>query len=408
MFKRNFSSYLACFAFALIVSVNIGYGQPSDIASEKVKIISLIESGKLAEADAATAGIIDLPDSNDKGQALQEIAGAYQQSGQFDKAIELCDYILKNWSKENFTIWAKMSLVLSQLGKSDINAANETTNSIVNECTNNPYFVWVLSIVSDGYCERRMNDNAYELRQIGIRKSPESIWGREMEILVLLNQGAYSISQKRLNSLTEDLNENSNLSEVVFRVGQEFCWKRKYSDAKGVFDRIQNLSDSSFKQKAKLWSVAANICALIRQNKDEEAASALSAMIKEFEKEGMLPEVVYRTAQEFEWTKGEVAAMSNQYNKSLSIYQQVLQSFSGSKYAKMSQDDCIRLKYRIDILSAIEKDAETEANAAIDKMSAEYAGRPELEGELYWFEGWCKDHQKLTMADSINKRRTQK
>ena len=408
MFKRNLSSYLACFAFTIIISVNICYGQPSDIASEKVQIISLIEAGKLAEADAAIAGIMDLPDSNEKGQALQEIAGAYQQSGQFDKAIELCDYIRKNWPKENFAIWAKMSLVLSQLGKGDINAANETTNSIVNDYTSSPNFVWVLSIVADGYCERRMNDNAYELRQIGIRKSPESIWGREMEILVLLNQGAYSISQKRLNSLTEDFNQNPNLSEVVFRAGQEFCWKRKYSEAKGVFDRIQNISDSSFKQRANLWSVAANTCALIRQNKDEEAALALSAMIKDFEKEDILPEVVYRSAQEFEWTKGEVAAMSNQYNKSLSIYQQVLQSFSGSKYAKMSQEDCTRLKYRIDILSAIEKDDETEANAAIDKMSAEYAGRPELESELYWLEGWCKDNQKLAMADNINKRRTQK
>jgi hypothetical protein len=37
-------------------------------------------------------------------------------------------------------------------------------------------------------------------------------------------------------------------------------------------------------------------------------------------------------------------------------------------------------------------------------MMAEYAGRPELEGELYWLEGWCRDNGKDTMADSIRRR----
>jgi tetratricopeptide (TPR) repeat protein len=355
------------------------------------------------------SGISDVfVEKSEQGHMLQMEAENQRQAEQYDKAIETSTLVMQVYKNEGYAIWAGLTMMKAQLQKGDVNSAQGTVTNITNDYANDPGFAQVISIAADAYCEQKMNDDAYNLRQIIIRRFPESIWGKQAEILVLLNQNAYSIAQKRLDALIEDFNQNTNLSEVVFRVGQEFCWKRKYSDAKGIFDRIQNISDSSFKQRANLWSVAANTCALIRQNKDEEAASDLSAMIKDFEKEQMLPEVVYRTAQEFEWTKGEVAAMSSQYNLSVSVYSQVLQSFSVSKYAKMSQEDCVRLKYRIDILSAIEKDNESEANAAIDKMTAEYAGRPELENELYWLEGWCRDNGKDGMADSINKRRSQK
>jgi tetratricopeptide (TPR) repeat protein len=135
MTKIKISPCPVCFVVLFIISAGISFGQPTDIDSAKMQIISLIEAGKLTEADAATTGIMDLPDSNDKGHALQEIASAYQQAKEYDKTIKICDYVLKNWPKENFAIWSKMSLFFSQLGKGDINAANETTKSIVNEYT---------------------------------------------------------------------------------------------------------------------------------------------------------------------------------------------------------------------------------------------------------------------------------
>jgi tetratricopeptide (TPR) repeat protein len=408
MFKRKISSYLACFAFVLIISFNVGYGQAADIDSLKSQIIPLIQSGKISEADSITAVIMDLPDSNDKGHALQEIASAYQQAKEYDKTIKICDYVLKNWPKENFAIWSKMSLFFSQLGKGDINAANETTKSIVNEYTNNPYYVWVLSIVADGYCERRMDDKAQEIRDIVIDKSPESIWGKETEILSLINQRGYSIAKRRINSLITDFNGNPDLPQIVFRIGQEYCWKRIYSEAKTVFDRlITDIPDNSFTQKARLWSATANVCSpLVRQGKDEEATAAISKLINDFEMESGLPEAVYRIGQEFEWSKGEVAGAGGaaNYNVSANIHRQLLQQFSKTPYGKQSYWDYKRLGHRINILTLIEKDDLTGAESAINEMAADLAGRPELAGEIQWIEMWSYDYQKYDLVNKLDER----
>ena len=408
MTNRSNSSYTVCFAVVLLIFTGIGQGQTTntsvDISQEKVQIISLINGGKLVEADSATAGIMDLPDSIDKGQSLQEIAGAYQQAGQFDKAITLCDYILKKWPNERFAVWAGIAMTLSQLGKGDVSAAEEMTKRIIADYSDNPDFPHALSIVADGYSGQNMYDKAQELREIVIDKSPESIWGKETEILSLINQKGYSIAKRRINSLITDFNGNPDLPEIVFHIGQEFCWKRRYSEAKDVFDRMNDLPNNAFTQKARLWSATANTCVLIRQGKDEEATTSISKLIKDFEMEAGLPEAVYRIGQEFEWSKGEVAAGAANYNASANIHRQLLQQFSKTPYGKQSYWDYKRLGHRINILTLIEKDNFTGADAAIDEMAADLAGRPELASEIFWLAMWSNEHQKYDRAKKLYER----
>jgi hypothetical protein len=232
-----------------------------------------------------------------------------------------------------------------------------------------------------------MDDKAQEIRDIVIDKSPESIWGKETEILSLINQRGYSI---------------------VFRIGQEYCWKRIYSEAKTVFDRlITYIPDNSFTQKARLWSATANVCSpLVKQGKDEEATAAISKLINDFEMESGLPEAVYRIGQEFEWSKGEVAGAGGaaNYNVSANIHRQLLQQFSNTPYGKQSYWDYKRLGHRINILTLIEKDDLAGADAAIEKMSSDLAARPELPAEIFWIELWSHEKHKDEIVNKLDER----
>jgi tetratricopeptide (TPR) repeat protein len=408
MTKRKNSFCSGGLVVALIIFVGIGYTKAANVIENieqtKSQILSFIEAGKLAEADAITAGIMDLPDSIDKGQAIQQIAGVYQKAGQFDRSIKLCDYVLKNWPREGFAVWAEMTLTLSQLGKGDTTTAKKTIERITNDYANDVNLPRVLFIIADSYAEKKMDTEAWKIRESIVDKSPESIYGAGMKALSLVNQKGYSIAQRRLNSLIADFNGNPDLPEMVFRIGQEFCWKRRYSEAKDAFDRMNDLPNNAFTQKARLWSATANTCALIRQSKDEEATASISKLIKDFEAEAGLAEAVYRIGQEFEWSKGELAASAANYNASANIHRQLLQQFSKTPYGKQSYWDYKRLGHRINILTLIEKDDAAGAEAAIEGMAADLAGRPELAGEIHWIEMWSNDHQKYEIVKKLDER----
>jgi tetratricopeptide (TPR) repeat protein len=148
----------------------------------------------------------------------------------------------------------------------------------------------------------------------------------------------------------------------------------------------------------------ANICALVRQGEDEQANAATDKLIKDFEGDAGLPEVVYRIGQQFEWSKGETASGSVQYNASANIYRRLLESSGQTSYGKMADRDYRRLLHRMNVLSLIEKGDYAGAEAAVDKMVSELAGKPELPDELSWMAAWCNDHHKYNVVDKLDKR----
>ncbi|MGA2171872.1 MAG: tetratricopeptide repeat protein [Sedimentisphaerales bacterium] len=369
---------------------------PLDIGSEKSQIVSFIAAGNLGEADSAVAEIMEMPASREKGHTLQQIAGAYQQAKQYDRAITLCDYVLKNWPNEDFAVWAGMSMALSQMDSKDFTAVEKTIERITNDCANDANLPWVLSIIADGYAANKMDDKARHLREVAIDKSPESIWGAEAQILSLINQRGYKVAQKRVNSLITDFNGNPNLSEMVFRIGQEFCWKHRYAEANDVFARFDT-------DKAKLWRQCAITCDFVRQGQDDQAAKALKKMNADFLNNPGLAEAMYRVGQELEWCKGEKAAGSREYVAATEAYKGVMQQFGSTATGKQADWDSRRLEARIAILDAIENNSPG-ADAAVDKMASELAGRPELADELSWMAAWCNDHQKYDMVDKLDRR----
>jgi tetratricopeptide (TPR) repeat protein len=375
-----------------------------DIGSKKSQIVSFIAAGNLSEADSAVAGIMEMPASREKGHTLQQIAGAYQQAKQYDRAITLCDYVLKNWPNEDFAVWAGMSMALSQMDKGDMKAVEKTTERIVNDCAGDVNLPWVLSIIADGYAANKMDDKARHLREVAIDKSPESIWGAEAQILSLINQRGYSVAQKRLNSMIADFNGNPNLSGMVFRIGQEFCWKHRYAEANNVFQlSAERCTLNAEKDKARLWAACAVTCNLVRQGQDEEAAKALKKMNADFLNNPGLAEAMYQVGRELEWCKGEKGAGSRAFVAATETYKRIIQQFSSTSTGKQADWDSRRLELRVAVLDAVENNSPG-AEAAVDKMASELAGRPELADELSWIAAWCNDHKKYEMVDKLDKR----
>ena len=411
---------LVAIAIIAIVLAGIGRGQPAatpaDIEQSKSQIISLVEAGKLAEADAAVDKIMALPTNRDKGAALQQIAWTYRNARQADpdKAITISDYVLKNWPKESFAVWAGMSMAISQIDKGNTADAEAITSRMIADYADNTDLAGALCVIADTYSWRRMYDRANRLYRLVIDKSADSssvvkshLGLARVEILELIGEKKFSLAQEKLDSMIVDFNDEPNLPTALFQAGQEFCWQHQYSESKDVFDHIKNLPDNSFTQQAKLWSARVNVCSLIGHAKDEDIIAGIDKLIKDFEGDAGLPEAVQWIGREYEWTKGAVAIedRTGWYDTPNSVYQKLMQQFSSTSYGRQAEWDQKRLTHRMTIFKLIQEPNQAATDAAIETMVAEFKGRPEVAGELRWVAwGYGEQPDKGPQAKQIYER----
>jgi len=420
-------------AFCLVIAFFAGIANTeatdsTSISQRKADITSLIAAGKLVEADAAVDKLIaDIPVSQGKGKTLQEMAAAFQNAGQADRAIKLCDYVLKNWPNEDFSVWAGMSMAISQIDKQDFTAAEGATERIIADYAGNADLPTALLIVADTYSWRKMFDRARGLYGIIIEKFPDSpeagharLGVAGVEVLSLIEEKNFASAQQKVDSLVADFKDNENLPQMLFRIGQTFCWQRRYDESQNAFDRIiKDFPTSSLVPQARLWQAKANVCAIIRQTlpatdsnaiqaTDEQVLAAVDAFLKDFETDAGLPEAMHWISQEYEWTKwapgGTDSENAKRYDVPNSVYQKLSQRFSQTYYGQRADWDSRRMAHRTKILTLMDKGDQIETDSAIEQMVTEFSGRPEVPGELCRIAIWYEQHNKFVKAGEIYER----
>jgi TolA-binding protein len=423
------SASVICLAAAFLFGIaNAEATDSTSISQRKVDITSLIAAGKLVEADAAVDKLIaDIPVSQGKGKTLQEIAAAFQNAGQADRAIKLCDYVLKNWPNEDFSVWAGMSLAISQIDKQDFMAAEGATERIIADYAGNEDLPTALCVIADTYSWRKMFDRARGLYGIIIEKFPDSpeagharLGVAGVEVLSLIEEKNFAPAQQKVDSMDADFKDNENLAQILFRVGQSFCWQRRYDESQNAFGRIiKDFPTSSLVPQARLWRARADVCAIIRrtlpaidsnaiQATDEEVLEAVDAFLKDFETDAGLPEAMHWISQEYEWTKwapgGGTSEDAKRYDTPNSVYQKLSQRFSQTDYGRRADWDSKRMAHRTKILTQMDKGDQKETDSAIEQMVAEFSGRPEVPGELCRIAIWYEQHNKFDKAGEIYER----
>ena len=360
----------------------------------------MVETGKLDDANAAVDKILVLPASRDKGAALQQIAGTYQNAGQADKAIELSDYVLKNWPKESFAVWAGMSMAISQVDKGNTANAEATTSRMIADYADNNDLPAALCVVADTYSWRKKFDKSEKLYAVIADKFPNSAVAAKARLAVVgvnalafIEDKDYSGAKGQVDLMLADFNNQPDLPPMLFRIGQEFSWQHRYTEAKDAFDyTADKSSDTSLSQQAKLWSARSNVCSLISKAADTEVVAAIDKLMSDFAGDAGLADAVYWIGKEYEWKKGTTINRIGWYDTPNSVYQKIMQEFSDTPYGQEAQWDQKRLAHRMKIFKLMQEPNQAATNAAIEAMTTDLKSRPELASELYWVACGYEEH----------------
>jgi tetratricopeptide (TPR) repeat protein len=288
--------------------------------------------------------------------------------------------------------------------------ADEAVDTLISDYNNNGNPASTLVNTASDYAWNRKYDGAERLYRAVSDKQQNDAWGvkarlglARLEILNLIEEKEYEDVNQRIDSMIAEFKDEPDVAVALFHIGQELFWQRQFGEAREVFDRdVEMFPDGPAAKEMQLWSAKARICAIIysRRATDAEVVAEIDKMINDFNDDPGLAGAVYWISKEYEWTKGTSLNRTGWLNAPNSVYQQIMQKFSGTPYGQQAELDQKRLNHRMKIFNlmkeadpfdsfdaAQDKSAQGGQNAvdaAIEEMVVDLSGRPEVAGELYW------------------------
>lgn len=296
--------------------------------------------------------------------------------------------------------------------------SDSAVDKLIADYTSNANLASTLVNTANQYSWDRKYDEAEKLYRAVIDKHPNNPYAAKaqlglarLDILNLIAEKKYSAAREQVNYMVSDFRNEPDCAVALFQIGQEFGWQRRYEEAKNAFDLIiETFPTSPVAQEVKLWSARANVCMLINgqkapstssgQAKEDEIVAAIDKLISDYDGDSRLPDALFWISREYEWTRGTTENRIEWYNAPNSVYERLLSQF---KYGQ-AEWDYKRLSHRMNIFKLIKEPNQSETDAAIEQMVKEFAGRPEIAGELYWIACGYEEQEKSNLAKQMYER----
>ena len=201
------------------------------------------------------------------------------------------------------------------------------------------------------------------------------------------NRVAYSVILLQCR-LIADFNDHPGLPEALLGIARKYERSRRYEDANNIYQIIvTDYAGNTFALKAQFDIPNLNILSLIESGNETAAHAAIDRLIADFNDNPALPKALYGIAGKYE--------RSRRYEEANNIYQIIVTDYAGNAFALKAQLDIPNLN----ILSLIQSGNDTAAEAALDKLIADFNETPDLPeavfvvGEQYYNQAFRCENQ---------------
>jgi TolA-binding protein len=250
--------------------------------------------------------------------------------------------------------------IVSVMGKNEINLSEPVPATLYN--------------IAKKYDGLKKREEAKGLCQLILQKYPDSPFARNAQIYIskrdvlsLIQSKDFTTAQAELDSLIADFNDHLDLAEALNVIAQAYSPPRKFKEAESVYKKlIQMFPDSPYAIEALFRAPKIHIFYLIKSGNHTEAQVAIDKFVTDFAENAALPGVLYWFGKEYEASKT--------YDRAKNIYQQIAWQYPDSAHVAKAWLGISR----VDALSLIESGNDSEVQAAIDRLIADFSDNPEL------------------------------
>jgi TolA-binding protein len=267
-----------------------------DIFSAKQEIESLIEAGKLTDAQTQIDKLkADYSQDSNLPCALYGIAEKYRWKHQWEQANSLYNQVIQDYPDSLFASRANLGIaraeILPLLIAEDYIAADKALDKLVVDFAGHPDLPDTLCQIAKGYQWGNKYEKAKELYRYIVQNYPENPYADKanlglvrVEVLSLIVSQDFGRAEDVLDNLITDFSEHPDLPDTLYWIAERYRWSDKYEKAKELYKQIiQEYPESSAAEEARQqFEVVVDgidVFALIESGREQEAQDAINRLM---------------------------------------------------------------------------------------------------------------------------------
>jgi len=192
----------------------------------------------------------------------------------------------------------------------------------------------------------------------------EAFQAQKSLALLYIKTARYPAARQEVDVLLTNFAYHPELPGEVYKLAEQYWRKKRYEDAKSLYEYIaENHSDSDLAIKARRSVVVADILL----GNDAAAQAGVDALIRDFAEDPELAGML--------WKLGNISCEGGKYDRSAELYQYVIDNWPKTEHEMRAKTGIAKLNISLGNDAAVE--------ATIDSLIADFNDHPTLSHALF-------------------------
>jgi len=304
----------------------------------KTQILLLFESGQNEAAQAAIDKLIaDFSQNPYLPEMLYGVAKEYQDSDEFERAINIYQKIATHCSSSDYAIMARTNIILSYILMNRISDSKQALNQLIEEFQGHSDFPKAIYEVAEPYKEAGEQELAEDFYKTIITKYPvtdHALKSLKKLIVLYIETGKDNKAQQSLNVLVEKFSGHTDLASVLEYIAGKYKMANKSRQAKNIYQKIAaGYPGTNYAIQAQKNFAIANM----EEGNDVTVQRVLDKLIVDFSDRPLTAEVIfavgenyYLKAKEYE-EQNLVDEAKENFRKAITVWNKLIIQFPNSE-----------------------------------------------------------------------------
>ena len=266
----------------------------------QVEIIkSYIIYGSSTTAAVATDELINkFSDQPTLPHEIYQIARAFSQEKQEEKATKLDEYIIEKYPS---SIYALLSQAYLSIKNGDLGTADATVDKILNDFPEEPVLSKELFQFARKFEALKKYDKAFQLYQHEVEHFPaddiNTMWSLTGIIKCHIRNDNGTAADAAYNKLLSTYSKDPNLPEQIHYVARKYEEHEKYDKAVNIYRyNVESFPAHTFAMRSQVRTIRCHIS----DGNEADIKASIEKLISLFYNHPDLPREIYKTAEELE------------------------------------------------------------------------------------------------------------
>jgi len=272
------------------------------LEAQKQLTLIYIATDRQAEADAAFAELTaGFAGHKDIAKAVWQIAKGYEEPKKYDKAAELHQYNVENFTDDVYAMWSQTEVVYLNINSGDDTAADTAFEKLVTLFSSQPTLPKEIHQIAMKYNSSERYDKALDLHQYNAEYSSKdnmyAMWSQVEIVKSRIHDANDTAADAAYDTLLSKFSNQPALSKEVYQIADLYSKAQRNNKAAALHQyNVEHLSKDDI---YSMWSLVEIVKSHFRNSNDTAADAACDILLAEFSQQPAFPIEVYQIAMRY-------------------------------------------------------------------------------------------------------------